>query len=207
MVERLTARKCAIKDLVDGKYLVKEGTTPNHVTTSRGEVSRANVIAAVIDKPGGNAIIMDDGSAQIEARSFDKQDLFENIMVGDIVLLIGRPREYEDRRYLVAEIAKRLGTPKWLEYRKHELAAAPQTELLKKIEVKVEKAEPVAEPVVESHGDKLLALIKKLDTGTGAAIEEVVAQSGNPGAEGMLTTLMAEGEIFEIKPGWVKVLE
>jgi hypothetical protein len=118
MVERLTAIKAAIAELNSGAYKVKEGSNPSFVETPRGKVSRANVIAAVVDKPAPNSLLLDDGSATIESRSFDTNELFANVLVGDILLLIGRPREYQGKRYLVAEIAKRLGSPTWLKLRK-----------------------------------------------------------------------------------------
>ncbi|MBR9692957.1 hypothetical protein GOV07_03445 [Candidatus Woesearchaeota archaeon] len=221
MAERLTAIKASLIDLSEGPYIVKDGSAPNHVKTARGEISRANIIAAVVDKPAKTSILLDDGTARIEARSFDTDSLFENIMVGDVILLIGRPREYQNRRYLVAEIAKRLGSPKWLEFRKAELGRAqepvqelqqktPETEQEKETEQvreAVKEAKPVQEEVLENKADKLLAVIKTIDKGTGAAIEDVIAQSGDPTAEAVLTDLMAEGEIFEVKPGRVKVLE
>ena len=211
-MERLTAIKTSVAALEHGSYVVKEGTAPSHVKTSGGEVSRANIIAAVVDKPGQTALLLDDGSARIEARSFDNNQLFENIMVGDVVLVIGRPRDYQGTRYLVAEIAKRLGSPKWLELRKAELGKTPppqtptpsQTTPLTLKSAAEKEAAAAAETVV-SLGDKVLSLIKELDKGDGAPIEDIVAK--NPDAEGTLTSLMAEGEIFEIKPGRVKVLE
>lgn len=208
MAERLTAKKCAVKELLEGAYVAKEGTAPNHVLTPRGEVSRANVIAAVIDRPGKTAILLDDGSGQIEARAFDDEKLFENILLGDVLLVVGRPREYQGRRYLVAEIAKRLGTPKWLELRHAELGRLPPSP--RSPQPVKEAPQPVLPTVEETvtvgRTEKVIALIRRLDAGQGASVDDIVAELG-AGAEGTLTTLMAEGEIFEMRPGRVKVLE
>ncbi len=231
MVERVTARKCSLGELADGSFVVKDGAS--HLETGRGAVSRANVIAAVVDRPGQAAILLDDGTARVEARSFDDSALFDNLLVGDIVLVIGRPREYQGRKYLVAEIAKRLGSPKWLELRKAEFSknGRPQAPAIRAPETAARQDAPAAraadaraapasarqrvpsvparketpDEVAETPADKALAVIKRLDTGTGAAIEDVLAEAKCE--ESTVTSLMAEGEIFEIRPGRVKVLE
>ncbi len=237
MAERLTARKCSLHDLLAGEYVVK-ANEPNQLVTPHGPASRANIIAAVVAKPGNAALLLDDGSGQAEARAFDDQKLFDNILLGDIILLIGRPRKHEGRPYIVAEIAKRLGSPKWLELRKAELAqtekavsvpkkknspVAPRPVSEEKKDGKGEEglkkakdegsAKPVTKTAVEDEGEvvaltseRVLAAIKELDDGAGAPMERIVARLGG-GAETALTDLMAEGEIFEIRPGRVKVLE
>lgn len=211
MVERLTAIKCAIGELLNGNYKVKEGSLPSFVETVRGNVSRVNVIAAVVGKPSPSSLHIDDGSGTIETRSFDTEELFGNVLVGDILLLIGRPREYQGKRYLVAEIAKRLGTPTWLKLRKAELgeiAQPPKEKVpIPKKEVLEERTEKKPDTPLINQTDAILALIKKLDDGSGVPIETVIEESENVEAESILTTLMAEGEIFEIRPGRVKVLE
>jgi hypothetical protein len=66
-------------------------------------------------------------------------------------------------------------------------------------------AKPASDAPIGNRMEAVIQLIKKLDDGSGAPIEQLV--EANPEAESILTTLMAEGEIFEIKPGRVKVLE
>ncbi len=209
MAERLTARKAGIGELLAGQYRQKEGIMPNHIVTERGDVSRANLIAALVDKPAATAIILDDGSGRIEARAFDDTALFADLMVGDIILLIGRPREYRGQRYLVAEIAKRLGGPTWLQLRKAELArergGRAQEKAARRPSPEERKAAPAETAAAETGADALLATIRRLDDGSGAPIERVLAEAGCE--ESALTGLMAEGEIFEIRPGRVKVLE
>ncbi len=235
MVERLTARKCSLHDLNEGEYVVKT-SEPNQLVTAHGAASRVNLIAVVVAKPGKATLLLDDGTGRAEARAFDDQKLFDNILLGDIILLIGRPRKHEGRLYVVAEIAKRLGSPKWLELRKAELARTekgvpvlekknvpltPQPlvpeekkgEKLKKTKDEKRSARPVQKPVVKKDddalmltSDKVLVTIKELDDGAGAPVEKIIARLGGA-AETALTDLMAEGEIFEIRPGRVKVLE
>ena len=59
----------------------------------------------------------------------------------------------------------------------------------------------------ENQTQKIFRIIKKLDKGAGADIEDILLESGIENAEKYITTLINEGEIFEIRPGKVKVLE
>jgi len=235
-MERLTAVKCAIGHLLAATFVEKSGADASYAKTTVGNVSRANIVAIVVGKPAANALVLDDGSGRIEARAFDNTKLFENIMVGDIILLIGRPRTYQSTLYVVAEIARRLGSPTWLELRKRELQAEarqgtmsekkmsaerdtktkeehrhsiipnPVPSLEKKSAPKKPMKDEKAEKVITTTSDKVLAAIKELDDGNGAAVEKIIAKLGGS-AETILTNLMAEGEIFELRPGKVKVLE
>lgn len=232
MTERATATKCGIADLLRGRYNVN-GSTLNYVETPYGEASRVNLIAAVVAKLGKRSLIIDDGSGQVEVRAFDDDSLFEPLSAGDVLLLIGRPRRHQEQTYVVAEICKPLSGPKWLELRHAELtrtlpagtrppvnenkgkgefsatrlpAAIPKQDTKKTMKVETPKAEKDDEPIAITS-DKILDIIRSLDDGGGAAVEKVLAKAGRADAETMLTNLLAEGEIFEIRPGRVKVLE
>jgi len=63
------------------------------------------------------------------------------------------------------------------------------------------------EEPTDNYAYQLIELIKKLDAGSGADITEVIDQSKISGAEKYITTLLNEGEIFEIRSGKLKVLE
>ncbi len=225
MVERLVAKRCSIGELLSGRYVIKEGSNPNHVVTPRGPVSRVNVIATVVSKQGASALL-DDGTGTIEARAFNNPELFANVAVGSVILFIGRPREYNDARYLVAEIAKPLNSPLWLALRKAELDRDPKTEdggEESQSEIGWERREEVRQGLAKSAekeeekivverekeqglvtAETILAAIKERDAGDGVAIEEVLAATGC--SEEALTLLLAEGEIYEKRPGRLKVL-
>jgi hypothetical protein len=232
MVERATATKCSVADLLRGRYNVN-GSTLNYVETPYGEASRVNLVAAVVAKPGKRTLIIDDGSGQVEVRAFDDDSLFEPLSVGGVLLLIGRPRRHEGQTYVVAEICKLLSGPKWLELRRAELTRTlpaktrspvnenkgkeefsttqpppiiPKQDAKKMVKAETPKAEKGDAPVTITS-DKIIDLIRQLDDGGGAAVEKVLAKADRADAETMLTNLLAEGEIFEIRPGRVKVLE
>ncbi|MBI2134051.1 hypothetical protein HYU11_05195, partial [Candidatus Woesearchaeota archaeon] len=50
-------------------------------------------------------------------------------------------------------------------------------------------------------------LIKEIDTGNGADIEDVSRKSNIAETEGIIRNMLQAGEIFEIRPGKLKVLE
>ena len=50
-------------------------------------------------------------------------------------------------------------------------------------------------------------LIKDIDSGDGADTQEVITKSNIDKAEQIITNLLEQGEVFEIKPGRSKVLE
>jgi hypothetical protein len=202
MVERQTAIKVTVKLLLDGEHIQKDGWEPNFVRTGIGEVSRANVMGVITQETEPGAYILDDGSGSISLRTFEEKIA---VSVGDPVLVIGRPRVYAGELFINYEILKKIDA-KWLEYRKKELGDAP---------VKViEKQELGEEVIVKSPGEnlfsKIMDLIRELDAtnnNQGAAIDDVIRKANSSESEHIVKSLLEEGEVFEIKPGMIKVLE
>lgn len=198
-IKRQIAYKVKIKDIINGEYVKQEGWKPNYVKTKHGNVSRVNLLATVVTKNEDGSFIIDDGSDKINARSFDtKVGGFE---IGDVVLIIGRPREWNSQNYIVYEIVKKLEDKRWIKVRKLEL------DRLKKNEIREEKVEQVEEEVVENPYDKITDLIRELDVGEGADYHEVSIKSKLRDADEILTSLLEQGEVFEVKPGRLKILE
>ncbi|MFC1648330.1 hypothetical protein ACFL1B_02615 [Nanoarchaeota archaeon] len=198
---RLTAKKCRIGHLNQGNFVQKEGWDPSYVETSIGQVSRVNIMAIVVSKEE-NSIILDDGSGRISVRSFEGLPLMD-FEVGDKVNIIAKPRFYNNAMYLVAEIVKKIENDKWLEYRKRELESIPKIEHKVEFKVAVETLEETKTEIKTS--EDIITRIKELDKGDGADMEEL--SQGFKNSDKILTTLMEEGEIFEVKPGKVKVLD
>ena len=163
-------------------------------------LGRVNLIAAVVGKEGESqypTLVLDDGTAHVTARSFESPELIRNAPIGEIALIIGRPRVYNGQPYLIPEIIKPLQDRRWVEVRLRELAReAPSRETA-----------PVAVPETRPLSPELLLeVIRKLDTGAGAEIGTVLAQLSSA-AEPLVDQLLARGEIFQLRPGVVKVLE
>lgn len=207
--KRQTAYKLRIADIVNGKYIKEEGWEPNYILTNRGlKVSRANIIATVISKQiGGNMreLVVEDGSAKIAARAFDESSKI-NADVGDIVFIVGRPREFGNSKYVLIEILKKLSSVKWLELRNLELKNEEPTS--KNIEdgfVKEDIVEDAAEEGPKTIHDKIIKLVRELDSGDGVEYEDVVKMLGE-GCESKIMDLLAKGDLFEIRSNRLKVL-
>jgi len=121
--KRQVAYKVKVVDMLTGRYVKEEGWLPNYVDLGERKVSRANIIGVLVSKDtdtenGSATFVLDDGSARIPLRFFDFSD---SLIVGDIVNVIGRPREFGSERYIVPEIVRKVTEPKWVELRKLEL--------------------------------------------------------------------------------------
>ena len=234
--QRQVAAKVRIADILRGKYIKEEGWNPNYVLMQNGKkASRVNMLGTVISMPtvemSYRSITLDDGSGAIAVRSFDEADLFQGIGLGDIIFVIGRPREYGSEIYVMPEIIKKVPDKRWIEVRKAELEKEkiqtpssnenkeeipPQlTETQPEIAVKeetLEESEAVEEKLGPQNNEpntqqKIYSLIKELDNGNGAEFEEVLEKSNVPKAEKIISQLLMEGEIFELSKGKLKVLE
>jgi RPA family protein len=214
-IKRLPAYKLKVSDLLDGAFVREEGWQPSYLLTKRGlKASRINLIAAVIGKQEEDTfrnIVVDDGSSSIAVRSFTEQDYFSNIELGDMVMIVGRIREYGAERYITPEIVKKLADPKWAELRLLELKLADLEHPAVQAEPLEKKESPIAarpaEPVMNSRHKAVFELVKSLDSGKGVSIEEVSARLGSSDVERIVKALLEEGELFEVRPGTLKVLE
>ena len=132
--------------------------------------------------------------------------LMENIEVGDIIRVIGRLRKYEDEIYIMPEIIKKFDDPNYelmnkLEAIKHRVI----------VEKPIEEEEIIEEieEVITSPKEDIINAIKELDTGDGVEIKKIaeVLNTDEKVVEDVLAELMADGDIYEPKPGKVKLLE
>lgn len=200
--KRQVAHIVKIKDILSGKYTKEYGEwAPNYVLVEGNQVSRVNMMGAVIAADQETKIlVINDGSGSIAVRSFE--DWGYKADVGDIVVVIGRPREFNDERYIVPEIIKKIDDNRWVELRKAELmlrglSSGPKNE------DPIESETAVAD--IDDDYSKVFKTIREADNGDGADTQEVISKSG--GSEAMIRNLLKEGEIFEIRPGRLKILE
>ena len=221
--KRQAAIKVRVRDIINGKYVKEEGWLPNYIAMQNGgKASRVNIIGTIVFKSNEENFnyknfVIDDGSGKISVRSFEKEDNISKFDVGDAVLIIGRPREFNNEKYIIPEIAKSIQNPMWMEVRKLELelnknfGAEMNDKNINENEaarntIVPEEAEEV-NANVKSDSDVIYDLIKKLDAGNGVQIEEVIEKSNSADAEKLINMLLENGNIFEVKPGKVKVLE
>ncbi|MBN1156701.1 hypothetical protein JXA85_03735 [Candidatus Woesearchaeota archaeon] len=212
--KRQVARIVSIKDLVEGSYVVESGWEPNYIKLATGEkVSRVNIFGTVVNKELDNEanfaqMQLDDGTGLIDVRSFDKGILFDNISVGETLVLIGRPRSYGNQKYIFPEIIKTIKDSSWFELRKLQLALInakrpPMQDEEKKDEAIVEEIKE--EGIEETDSDKVYSLIKQLDNGEGALFEEVMEKSKIKNTDAIIDTMLKSGDIYEVT-GRLRVL-
>ncbi|MBL7055533.1 hypothetical protein ISS07_01330 [Candidatus Woesearchaeota archaeon] len=196
--QRQTAIKIRIEDILSSNYKKNDGFNPNYVELNNKKISRVNVIGVLLEKYGFDKqkrLLVDDGTGRLSIRSFEGLENFDEFNVGDVVMIVGRPREFSEEKYVLVEIIKKIN-PLWAKVRSMELGSAKKEKI----------DEPILdEEVVESNPkDKIIKLIKKFDSGNGASIEDVSLEEGS---DRLVETLLKEGEVFEVKPGKLKVLE
>ncbi|MFC1768904.1 hypothetical protein ACFLZX_04025 [Nanoarchaeota archaeon] len=254
--KRHVAYKVNVSQINNSSFVKQEDQwAPSYIPINDKQVSRVNLMGVVVAVEE-NGLVVDDGTGRIPLRSFDNSVPSGNI--GDAINIIGRPREFNNEKYIVPEIVTKIDTA-WLAVRKLEVpfvAEAPtesfsqesaveenvapersvetpvQSNVAQESVSEVKQESPVenvnqgspvqsdtmtqeseaveSEVVEESLEDpstKIFNLIKKLDEGEGVDIDKLQSESQIETAEKIISNLLKEGEIFEIKPGRVKVLE
>ncbi len=221
--KRQVAVKVSIGVLTSGRYVKQEGMLPNYVILGDdSRVSRVNLVGVVVsasDDTGFKSVVVDDGTGKLSARAFEQNASLDNLKIGDCVLVIGRPREFGGSIYVLPEIVKLITDTRWLEIRKLELEKSKITIVPRKdSEVPAgESKEVVEENINDAVEEEFVGaaslssivcdMIKRLDRGEGADFDEVVKQSSSPEAESTVLSLLKNGDIFEVSPGKLKVLE
>jgi len=125
-----------------------------------------------------NELVVDDGTGSLLVRTFDTSF---KVNVGDPVLVIGIPRTYDGQPYLLGEIVKKVDM-QWLVLREKQY------------------------PRQTNQKSQVIDIVRSLDAGNGADYNEVTSKLGKNGEE-LIVHLLAVGELFETRPGKLKVLE
>ena len=206
--QRQVAYKVPISAILNNPYIEQEGWNPNYVHVNGRQISRINLIATVIDKQNTGSLatlVLDDSTGVIQARLFNEDvKKIENISVGDTILIIGRPRKFNDQKFITIEISKKIDSV-WAKIRK--------IELQKEFDLYSQNGEDKKE-VQESkqhlnqYGVKFLELIKENDNGSGADVDKIISSSNlkEEEAQEVLTELIKLGEIYEPRPNKVRIL-
>src|SRR3989338_3715909 len=224
-IKRNVAYKAWIATLLSGNYIKGAGQFESgYINVKDNKVSRVNLVGSIIDKYQWNnylGVSLDDGSGVILLKSWNEDvNLFNGFEIGDLVLVVGKIKEYNNSIYVSPEIARKLDNPLWLKVRKLELI---------KEYGEVERVETVAninpgssheddyvsnaiEEKVQSSSNNstreiLLSLIENLDSGMGADIDQVLEKSGlGDNGQKIIKDLIKEGEVFELQVGRLRVM-
>jgi RPA family protein len=241
-IERLPAKKVRIFDVVNGKFFSgnREEMKPSYLITPFGEkISRVNLIATVIDKflsddENYSAITIDDGTGSIRVKGFkEKANLLKNLKPGDLVLAIGKIKEFGGEIYINAEIVRKVD-PNFENLRKLEIldkiiqqkkiveeikSLANQTseeELKDYVKEKFGLDEECLRAILEfkqvnevDYKPKVLELIKNLDEGDGVEIGKILELCNLPEniIEDAINELLSSGVLYEPVVGRLKLVK
>lgn len=218
------------------KYDYKKGEAqfdPNYLDAHSMQISRVNLTGMIVGKTEEQnpTITIDDSSSTIEVREFldpskQTESCLSKTNIGDIILVIGKIKEFGGQRHVQAEIVKK-SSQEWLKYSQ---LKARITELDLKIKNKnipkkqpIQAAQPMQKPqikdqpeeeeIMDAPLDKIInkaeiicKIIEDEDKGSGVLIKDVVEKSNMDGCEKIINQLLENGDIFMVQPGKVKVL-
>ncbi|MBI1972914.1 hypothetical protein HYS50_02830 [Candidatus Woesearchaeota archaeon] len=224
MQGRQTAYKLWIAEIIDADYTRQEGEwEPNSLDIKGIKVARVNVLGTITEvfvNPTGDyaAVTIEDGSASVAIRVF-KGDvrLVTGLNIGDSILVIGRPKQYQNEIYIVPETVKKLDHPAWMKVRKAELMQArgiiqqkvqpaPQEASVREV-----REELIAnnKSLVSNEGvrQKMLNLLEKQGE-LGMDIDMLIqaTETEEEEAEKIIEELIKEGEIYMSRPGVLKII-
>lgn len=225
--KRLIAYKVWINDILNSEIYKEDNNdfSITYIKVKDKKISKINIIANVVEKflnddKNFASITLDDGSGVIRVKTW-KEDTskIEDFNIGDIVNIIGRPRIYNEESYIVPELIRKVNDPNFEVLRKLELLklyGKPNLNGMKidPAEIKDEKKNEdyVEEIVVDENSENnrqiIIKLIEKFDDGNGTDVNLIINNS-NIDKENVLSIindLLTEGEIFEIREGFVKLL-
>ena len=232
MIERQTARKVRIWDIMNGSFIRKEGFEPSIVKTRTGEeISRARILGTVVSKfiaDDGNyaSVTIDDGSDTIRLKVFKTTKPLDSLEPGDLVDVIGKVREYEGEVYIIPEITAKVTDPNFELLRRLELIhKAMENKKVKEIVEKNKDKKPEElkkeledkglsggfaeqEEGKENEDKTLKKQILKIieDSGDGIVYSELMKQveGKETDIESAIDELLNEGICYEPSPGKIR---
>ena len=122
---RQIAEKINISQLQSGSYIQEDDKTPNYLYTLEGKkIFRINLIGIVVQKEQLGSIgnfLLDDGTGKVVTKFFEEHKSLGLINIGDVVIIIGKVRVYNEEKYVSPEIIKKIKR-QWLNVRSKELS-------------------------------------------------------------------------------------
>jgi RPA family protein len=224
---RKVAVKAVISEILKSTFVQSKEDEPSYLLTTNNEkIFRINLISIIVDKEIQGSItnmLIDDGTEKIILRSFEDNKIIKNLNIGDVILIIGKLRSYNNEKYLSPEIIKKVNKL-WLKVRALELKEFFNGNNSIKIEIVTEN-----EKIEENDNKKILIdedkdndeiieddemlpmqkiakIIKENDQGEGVLIEEIIEKSSLNDTEKLIEIMLEKGDIFQNLPGRIKVL-
>lgn len=204
-----------IKD-IHSSQILQEGDPPTAVFHFPWDqaATKVNVMAMILKREDigmMTSFFIDDGSGQLLVRCFGEKNKGRDAKIGSCVLLIGKIREFAGERYLSPDILREI-SPLWLRVRAQQLIKYGRPILSEAVKNEVvggnskEGGSEEGKAAALLPAERLTQLIRQLDDGKGAPIEDILAKSPLTKTEELLARMMEHGDIFQIAPGRVKIL-
>ena len=210
-IKRHVAYKVWLKEIINQKVKRDEGEfSPYYVLFQDKKISKLNIIATVVEKYVNNektygSVTLDDGSGMIRIKLWHSDvKVVEQVELSDVVIVVGRVRQGGGENYIIPDFMKKYD-PLWLKIRQAELIKLYGSPEPKQVQIVYET---IAEEgsVTGSVRQEILNLIDKMDKGNGVDMIELVENIPDGDVEEAIQELLAEGEIFNPKPGKVKLI-
>ncbi|AJF62506.1 MAG: hypothetical protein QT11_C0001G0357 [archaeon GW2011_AR20] len=210
-ISRLVAHKLWLGDLKEENFVQRSGEfESNYIALNNKQVTRVNIVANVVNKFENEdksyiGITMDDSSAQIRLKTWREDTrILENISIGDIVLIIGKIKKYNEEIYILPEIVKKV---------------SPNDEILRKLELIKEYGIPEKNKIVlikekepeisyeeinftsNNLRNELLNLVERYEDKLGITLEEIKLElhASLDDLNKVLEELLKEGQVYEVK--------
>ncbi len=191
------AYRLPLEKLKQGIFQKGEGWNSSYVLVNEIKIFRVNVIGTVISKDVTQRFenfIIDDGTSHILIRSFEPMPMSESFEMGALIRIIGNVRQYGNDIYLVPLCIRIVQDKGWIDLHKKLFPMWILAE--KKQEIKIEQKE---EPT------NYVQILRSMDKGAGVPLLEFKKHiPQNP--EKIIQELLRQGDIFEIRPGFIKSL-
>ncbi|MBN2101693.1 MAG: hypothetical protein JW716_02370 [Candidatus Aenigmarchaeota archaeon] len=183
MVERQTARKVRVKDIVNGRWVKKEGMVPSYAVTFYSEkVSRVELVGTVVasftsENENFRTITIDDSTEtvrikafkplesnskdQSEANRIEKAmksfDILNKVKTGDLISIVGRLKEYNEEIYVMPELIRKITHKEELVHRletAEKIAGVKKTgEIISKLREKYQDENNIVEYIKRTYPD------------------------------------------------------
>lgn len=220
MQQRQTAHQIWIADVLGSAYVVGDQDAVSGTLAVRGKnVTRVNLVGTAVDsyinQDGSfGSLTIDDGTGTIRIKAF-KENLkrIQEVKNGDLVNCCGLVKEYNEERYMTAEVVKILDDPYWLLSRM--LTLSKQVPL-RSITIQEgqrptqddHKEETSTLPSKESSSStkQLLTIITSAEEGISLVDLEQKLMISRQALMACIDALVNEGEIYQFKPGHYKRL-
>ena len=194
---RQTAYKLWVVNVINNKfYTAEQEFDPDYILFNNQKISRVNLIGNVIDifKNDDNSyasVTIDDNSATIKIKVFNKDiNLFDNIKKGDLILVVGKLREYQNEIYILPDFVRNLEDLNWDLVRKIELLRLIGKTNKKLVKEIISPSKMALFNIIREKGDAGINL-EELNERVTFSDEEL---------KSLLNKLIEDGEIYQDRP-------